>query len=422
MSFEERTAFRNRGGYCEASAQFVEELATACQWKLENAPSYMTEKLLWDQLDDDTTVSGQADKKRETLRFDYETNLKMHAHQLKLKLKYTDGMFQTGSLGIQFNHDGTVEQIETGSQADELLIGLSRGDYLVQIGQKTKAINTTGMTWNEMEKVLDTFTRPVYLKFEQHQKWKRNASNGLPMINFKKLEATFDKFESKDQPGTFGVTELSQLWKRIHTMAIKSRGLYEEYNVFDSSTWATQLIDAHDENNSGRLDKQEFVNWISKDSDKSKEQREADKARGGYHPADVQIVEDLAYGLAVHITKGPMSQRATARTIIVKEKKVANKVDFGDETNHAGETLKVDVKEKGPIGIFFNHEHEIEKLAANSQAGKVKGLSKGDWLVKINDIDVREKTLHQVQTILRDVKRPLTLEFERHGNWVRNKR
>ena len=159
------------------------------------------------------------------------------------------------------------------------------------------------------------------------------------------------------------------------------------------------------------------------DSGKSKEQREADKARGGYYPADVQIVEDLAYGLALHITKGPMSQRATGRTIVVKEQRVANKVEFGDETNnHAGETLTVQVKKKGPLGIYFNHENEIEKLAANSQAGKVKGLSRGDWLVKINDIDVREKTLHQVQTILRDVQRPLTLEFKRHGNWVRNKR
>ena len=56
------------------------------------------------------------------------------------------------------------------------------------------------------------------------------------------------------------------------------------------------------------------------------------------------------------------------------------------------------------------------KLAANSQASKVKGLSKGDWLTMINDIHVHEKTLHQVQTILRDVPRPMTLEFERHGN------
>lgn len=51
MSSDDRNEFKKRGGYCESSARFVEEIATACPFILENCPEYLTEENLWDELD-----------------------------------------------------------------------------------------------------------------------------------------------------------------------------------------------------------------------------------------------------------------------------------------------------------------------------------------------------------------------------------
>jgi hypothetical protein len=228
------------------------------------------------------------------LRLQYEEQQKEMANDDAM---HSSGIFKNGPLGIEFNHDGTVKLVNHGGQAEQNVIGLSRGDYLVQIGTGANKINTNGMTWTEMNKALNMFRRPVLLKFELHKQWERNGSNGLPYINFSKLDLIFDRFDP-GRNGSFGVDELSLLWLKVHQMAIKQRGSDKEINSFDSVKWAGKLIDAHDEDNSGRLEKQEFINWIAKASALSKEERKAIIQRGGYCPAEVQFVDDLTFGLA----------------------------------------------------------------------------------------------------------------------------
>ena len=96
--------------------------------------------------------------------------------------------------------------------------------------------------------------------------------------------------------------------------------------------WASQLIEAHDDDNSGRLDKQELIDWLMKDSNLNVEERELKKKRGGYNPASMQFVEDIAYGLALHVKTGPMSALYSSRR--------------GSEKSGRGEEAKeVEVKE-----------------------------------------------------------------------------
>ena len=319
MSTLERNAFKKRGGYCLESSNFVEELAIAMQWIPEDAPVYMTQDDLWAELDNNEDDAEELERLRllkkelyedeNTQNFDDELNVMSEENEVGTSFYVCQ--FETGPLGIQFNHEGMIEKIGQNTQADGMKI-LSRGDLLDRIGSGTEGISTIGMTFPEMELLMNTMPRPMTLKFEHHQKWQRSTSTGLPWINFKKLDQLFDRFD----PGTIGsmgVEELSLMWSRVHDMAIKQRGLSEEENSFNSNHWAEKLIMAHDDDNSGRLDKSELVHWVSTDAELSAGDRAIKASRGGYCPASMQFVEDVSYGLAMHIKKGPMSQRYVKR-------------------------------------------------------------------------------------------------------------
>ena len=491
MSKEEREAFSSRGGFCTSSATFVEEIATACQWVPEDAPEYMSEQNLWDELEDEVSTAHQIKEKRLQIKKDFEEaknvissfdmlgidsrTLSMSKEEQELERlrisklpTFCSGSFGEGSLGIQFNQDGTVERIAKDSPGEK--IGVSRGDYLCQVGVGGQALSTRGMTFDEMKKTLLMFPRPVELKFEQHQRWERNQNgSGLPMINYKKLDSIFDKYDPH-KVGSFGVNELSALWNRVHNMSCKQRGLFvveagaegaDVETQFDSYKWSAKLIEAHDKNQSGRLDKQELIDWISSEVELSAEERLSRVERGGYCISNNQFVEDVAFGLAVHIRKGPMSQSYSMKRVnnaddvddadaeatqegekISAAEEVAAVAaaaaadsnnwmeenehleeqdvdDDGNDVSHAGEILQATFV-AGPLGIKFNHQNEIELIQRHSQACRIRGLAKNDWLVSINAIDVRLKTFQEVNSMIQTVDRPMQVEFERHGNWHRD--
>ena len=99
---------------------------------------------------------------------------------------------------------------------------------------------------------------------------------------------------------------------------------------------------------------------------------------------------------------------ATRRADIVKEEK-----------EEEGETYTMTVK-PGSIGLGLvprGSDDEalgvkISTVAAGSQAEQVDEIGEGDYLIKINETSVRQKSMSQVMSLLKETKRPFVLTFE----------
>ena len=271
-------------------------------------------------------------------------------------------VFEGGSkeLGIEFDHAGVVNTIVAGSQAAKMK-RMTRGDVLDAVGP----ISVRGMTFREMQPIIraaqhkmveqldedgwpidgaELYAAPFVLTFEEHMDWERTGS-GLPYVDFKKLDRLFNKHD----PGGIGslsAEELTMLWIDVHDRARKARGQTKlghldeaaEERPFDAREFAQQLIYAHDDDNSERLERSEIVNWVAKEADMSEGERAVIAMRGGYCKADVQFIEDCAYGLALHCRS---RKQIMANRMQRAERRAMVAMKMGIE---AGESMAGDVK------------------------------------------------------------------------------
>ncbi len=309
----ERKAYAARGGFCTGSVQFIEEAAVAMQIggeallaeaelriaaqkrheeEEEAHQLYLMEMEEAERAEEsidveDVRVIGELEKKHvgpegvplpKLTHFEYEF----------------DG--EGAPLGVQFSHMGVVTKIAPGSQASDC-IRLARGDALDAIdGEDVRALS-----FLEIRPLMaKAASKGKYtLRFEHHMDWSRGSS-GLPYIDFDKLDRLFDCFDPA-RVGSMGAEELALFWDRVHDMALRARGHAPGEDRFEALQWAQALIDAHDEDDSGRLDREEIVTWVARDALLSMGERAVLAARGGYAPASVRFVEDVAYGVAKHM-------------------------------------------------------------------------------------------------------------------------
>jgi Ca2+-binding EF-hand superfamily protein len=82
------------------------------------------------------------------------------------------------------------------------------------------------------------------------------------------------------------------------------------------------------------------------------------------------------------------------------------------------ELLTIEIQE-GSIGITFDHDLTVKGIRAGSQANSFKELSRGDFLIKVNNTSVDGQTLRDLKPIIKATPRPMTLVFERHRVWER---
>ena len=97
--------------------------------------------------------------------------------------------------------------------------------------------------------------------------------------------------------GSVECAEFAKFMSEIHEMAMGHQGRQPiEQCDMASMVLAQKLIDAHDENDDGRLDWSELKLWLNNGLSMSVAERMAYKARGGYCPDSVRFLEDVAHG------------------------------------------------------------------------------------------------------------------------------
>ena len=303
-SQEERHSRADRGDLWASSNQFLEDVAIALQLE-ENDPDC-----------DETWKSGVVRRSFTDMYSDrerLELTMAEDCHEPLPNRTYFCLIFQGGSdepMGIDFDHAGVVNSIIPGSQASKMK-QLTRGDVLDAIG----TVSVRGMTFEEMKPILrseqnkvslTSNSEPYVLTFEEHMDWEREDS-GLPCIDFKKLERVVKKYDP-DETG-LDVENFSSLWIDIHDRARKARGqkklghseTADDDRPFDPREYAQQLIYAHGKDESGQLQANELISWISKESSLSAGERAVIAMRGGYCSAEVQFVNDCAFGLPLKL-------------------------------------------------------------------------------------------------------------------------
>ena len=201
--------------------------------------------------------------------------------------------FVDGPIGIQFNHEGEIVMIKKGTQAENIP-GLSKDDLLVSLAGRS----TSGLSLKQIMQILMSEKRPIVLEFERHKNWSRNK-NGLPSIDEEMLNILFHTFDDTDT-GSLDVNGFTEFMKEVHEMAVAYTG-HETDELEGAYDHAQDLIDAHDEDDDGRLSFEELQLWLGKSLAMGDEERKAYSKRGGYCPDSIRFVEDVAHGLHVAI-------------------------------------------------------------------------------------------------------------------------
>ena len=201
--------------------------------------------------------------------------------------------FVDGPIGIQFNHEGEIVMIKKGTQAENIP-GLSKDDLLVSLAGRS----TSGLSLKQIMQILMSEKRPIEFEFERHKNWSRNK-NGLPSIDEEMLNILFHTFDDTDT-GSLDVNGFTKFMKEVHEMAVAYTGR-EKDELEGAYDHAQDLIDAHDEDDDGRLSFEELQLWLGKSLAMGDEERKAYSKRGGYCPDSIRFVEDIAHGLHVAI-------------------------------------------------------------------------------------------------------------------------
>ena len=231
------------------------------------------------------------------------------------------GTFFEGALGIKFNSECEVEEIQRDSQGCKF-IGLSKGDLLVDIN----GMNVKGMTLKATTDVLRQHKRPLPVIFERHRKWKRNEKTDLPHVDWSHVYELFTKHQISGGGGGVECAEFAKFMSEVHNLAMGHQGRQPiEHCDMSSIILAQKLIDAHDTNNDSNLEWPELKQWIESGLSMSKSERAAYKARGGYCPDSVRFLEDVAHGCLLHsIDATDATVNATDATDAGEEKDKTN--------------------------------------------------------------------------------------------------
>ena len=358
---------------------------------------------------------------------------------------------------------GEIKIIQPGSQAEKI-VGLSKGDLLVSVNGES----VLGCTSSESLEKIDHASRPMTLSFRRHSNWTRNETNGLPFVDYDLLKEMFYQ-HGTDKAGkcVLDAQSLLKLIVDVHEIAMEFQGRRpkvgkaakgaDDKEFQTTMTLVEQLISAHDEDNDGFLNVEELIDWVKKGMEMSEAARAAYAARGGYCPASVRFLEDVAHALHMEKSADASGLRRMGQ------------LENGDESITA-------IFEEGPLGILFNLEvrclflfelcfhfsilcstmptkrshftlislflfislsvyviaclrynnlyphlqGEIKIIQPGSQAEKIVGLSKGDLLVSVNGESVLGCTSSESLEKIDHASRPMTLSFRRHSNWTRN--
>ena len=216
--------------------------------------------------------------------------------------KTITGIFQTGPLGIGFNHENSIRTITANSQASILLPDLIPGDWLLTIND----IDVSELTFTSTRKLLKNETRPVTLTFQKcnyvdpqgtiHLKALNNESNQLPMIDYSVLRDLFEQYEREEGKG-LECAEFAMLMNAVHMASCQERNIVPTPN-FDmlAMNLSQSLIDAHDDNDDGRLEWDELIDWMKEGVAMTERNRHVYSTRGGHCKDSVNFIVEVSHG------------------------------------------------------------------------------------------------------------------------------
>lgn len=213
-------------------------------------------------------------------------------------------VFRPGQIGVQLSHEGEISVILRDTQGDRVP-GLMKGDLLLSVG----GVDTRGMTLSAISKVLAGVPRPAEFVFERHKMW-LPGDNGLPALDVDKLKALFERFDT-DGNQSLDAEEFANFIIEVHRMAKEVSGKEELTDTFDPHGHAEELIEAHDEDEDGKLDYEELCVWLEQGLRMGPDERAAYALRGGYCPDSIRVIEDIS--VALHLTAAKqIAQEAVA--------------------------------------------------------------------------------------------------------------
>ena len=113
--------------------------------------------------------------------------------------------------------------------------------------------------------------------------------------------------------------------------------------------------------------------------------------------------------------------------ITKKEKQKNDKNEKNDKNDTKDQNIDFDVTgatisatfDDGPLGIKFTSEGEVRSIIKSGQAGGIVGLSQGDLLIQIGEINVENMTLKQLIPLIKAAERPMKLIFQQHKEYAR---
>jgi hypothetical protein len=250
-------------------------------------------------------------------------------------------------------------------------------DLLVSVG----GVSTRGMTLKAIGKVLKETARPMELVFERHRRWAR-GENGLPALDHRMLRSVFSSHD-KTGSASLDADEFFAFMEEIHKIrtSIEGKDLLRDFSSMKEH--AQNLIDAHDDNDDGRIDFAELEAWIDKGLRMGAEERVAYAKRGGYCPDAMRFVEDVA--IALHAADQTKDLAASAKSVPAADNTDAGSAwgmpDAGPE--------EVDCKDgttPGMARLIMDQPGEKEQAKA---AGK--DLAKKERVLKMNKEEIAEK-------------------------------
>ena len=365
---------------------------------------------------------------------------------------YISAVFVEGPLGIKFDREGQISAIKRGTQADKVE-GLMKMDLLVSVN----GTNTRGMGLKKLSQTIQEAKRPAEFVFQRHKMWNR-GENGLPSLDRDMLRAVFSHHDS-DGSMSVDADEFAALMEEVHELRVKLEGK-DLHPLTNARDHAQELIDAHDDNDDGRLDFVELETWLDQGLRMGEEERKAYAARGGYCPDSVRFVEDIAF--ALHLTTDREKELEAERRALEEEKarraeeerqrkaeeerqrKAEEERQREAEEEKKRKAEEVEAKRRreedekdwtrlksdhsfivatfreGPLGMTISDDGDVVSIKTGTQAYDVKELMRDDHVVKIGSTDVSSMKKKQMLEVLKNTPRPTRIAFRRNRNLVRN--
>ena len=245
-------------------------------------------------------------------------------------------VFRKGPLGIKFNHEGEILAIRRGTQADAVP-GLMDRDLLISV----EGVDTRGISLKGIRAVIADAGRPATFVFARHKVWDRSG-NGLPRLDRDMLLAVFT---SHDKTGKMKLDcdEFYSFMVEIHRIRTMMEGKDLRPLHENAKAQAQHLIDAHDDNEDGRIHFTELQRWLDDALMMGVEERREYANRGGYCPHAVRFVEDIAIALQVSSTNQEESpSNAGTPTDAKVDSSGISGVDIVESENLQGDVVSAD--------------------------------------------------------------------------------